>query len=187
MSAAAVTQADLLNALNTLRAEMAQLKMRREGEDIAEMIIPPVNGADTAFILICTVLVLMMTLPGLALFYGGLSQATNVLGTVMQSFAVTCLVTFLWLCFGYTIAFGPGETANDFIGGNERLWLNGIDTPVPKFTLPEALFCIFQCTFAIAHRAEDAAVQTAPRAAPAAAALAATGLTINAATTASGL
>jgi Amt family ammonium transporter len=149
MSAAAVTQADLLNALNTLRAEMAQLKMRREGEDIAEMIIPPVNGADTAFILICTVLVLMMTLPGLALFYGGLSQATNVLGTVMQSFAVTCLVTFLWLCFGYTIAFGPGETANDFIGGNERLWLNGIDTPVPKFTLPEALFCIFQCTFAI--------------------------------------
>jgi Amt family ammonium transporter len=91
----------------------------------------------------------MMTLPGLALFYGGLSQATNVLGTVMQSFAVTCLVTFLWLCFGYTIAFGPGETANDFIGGNERLWLNGINTPVPKFTLPESLFCIFQLTFAI--------------------------------------
>ena len=151
MSSAAVTQADLLNALNTLRAEMAQLNMRREGaaEAIAEVIIPPVNGADTAFILICTVLVLMMTLPGLALFYGGLSQATNVLGTVMQSFAVTCLVTFLWLCFGYTIAFGPGESANDYIGGNERLWLNGINTPVPKFTLPESLFCIFQLTFAI--------------------------------------
>lgn len=61
----------------------------------------------------------MMTIPGLALFYGGLSRAQNVLSTVMQSFAITCLVSILWLCFGYSLAFGVG---NDYIGGGEKFW-----------------------------------------------------------------
>jgi len=112
-----------------------------------------VNTGDTAFILICTCLVLMMTIPGLALFYGGLSRAQNVLSTVMQSFAITCLVSILWLCFGYSLAFGVG---NDYIGGSEKFWFRGDDktgkpiTPAANAgSIPEALFCMFQLTFAI--------------------------------------
>ena len=79
----------------------------------------------TAWMLTSTALVLMMTIPGLALFYGGMVRKKNLLATMMQSFAVTCLVTVLWAVIGYSLAF-TGEGA--FLGGMERFMLNGMDT-----------------------------------------------------------
>ncbi len=104
------------------------------------------NGADTAWILVATALVLMMSLPGLALFYGGLVRARNVLSVFMQCFAVACLMSVLWLVCGYSIAFG-GEGL--FWGGLGRAFLAGVDATTVKGTLPEVLFFAFQMTFAI--------------------------------------
>ncbi len=102
----------------------------------------------TAWMLTSTALVLLMTIPGLALFYGGMVRKKNLLATMMQSFAVTCLVTVLWAVIGYSLAF-TGEGA--FLGGMERFLLNGMDKgalalPNP---VPESVFMMFQMTFAI--------------------------------------
>ena len=104
------------------------------------------NGADTAWIIVATGLVLLMTLPGLALFYGGLVRARNVLSVLMQCFAVACLMSVLWFVAGYSIAFG-GE--GPFWGGLGRAFLAGVDATTLKGTLPEILFFAFQMTFAI--------------------------------------
>ncbi|NOX73166.1 MAG: ammonium transporter [Alphaproteobacteria bacterium] len=104
------------------------------------------NGADTAWILVATALVLFMTLPGLALFYGGLVRARNVLSVFMQCFAIAALMSVLWLIAGYTIAFG-GD--GPFWGGLDRLFLSGVDADTVRGTLPEVLFFAFQMTFAI--------------------------------------
>ena len=104
------------------------------------------NGADTAWILVATALVLMMTLPGLALFYGGLVRARNVLSIFMQCFAIAALMSVLWLIAGYSIAFGA---AGPFWGGLSRAFLAGVDATTVKGTLPEVLFFAFQMTFAI--------------------------------------
>ena len=104
------------------------------------------NGADTAWIIVATALVLFMTLPGLALFYGGLVRARNVLSVLMQCFAIACLMSVLWLVVGYSIAFGDG---NMLWGGLGKMFLIGI-TPDTLFgTIPEVLFFAFQMTFAI--------------------------------------
>ncbi len=104
------------------------------------------NAADTAFILIATALVLFMTLPGLALFYGGLVRARNVLSVFMHCFAIAALISVLWLALGYTIAFGgPGP----IWGGLGKVFLNGVTTESLTGTLPEVLFFAFQMTFAI--------------------------------------
>src|SRR5260370_28058618 len=91
----------------------------------------------------------MMTIPGLALFYGGMVRKMNVLATVMQSFAVTCLVTVLWMIVGYSLAFTEG---NAFVGGLSRFMLNGMGvdaiTDLAK-TIPESVYMCFQMTFAI--------------------------------------
>src|SRR5262245_15265682 len=79
-----------------------------------------INSGDSAWMLASTALVLLMTIPGLALFYAGMVRKKNVLATVMQSFAVTCLVTLLWIIVGYSLAFMPG---NPFIGSLDRLFL----------------------------------------------------------------
>ncbi len=105
------------------------------------------NGADTAWIIVATALVLFMTLPGLALFYGGLVRARNVLSVFMQCYAIACLMSILWLAFGYTIAFGPGETG--YWGGFDKMFLNGVTADSLSGTLPEVLFFAFQMTFAI--------------------------------------
>ena len=81
------------------------------------------NSGDTAWMLTSTALVLLMTIPGVALFYGGMVRRKNVLATVMQSFAVTCLVTVLWMVIGYSLAFTPGTAV---IGGTSRLFLSGM-------------------------------------------------------------
>lgn len=104
------------------------------------------NAADTAWILVATCLVLMMTVPGLALFYAGLVRKKNVLSTMMQSFAATCLVALLWIFVGYSFAFS-GQGA--FIGDASRIFLRGLTAEGLTGTIPESLFMTFQMTFAI--------------------------------------
>jgi len=104
------------------------------------------NGADTAWIIVATALVLFMTLPGLALFYGGLVRARNVLSVFMQCYAIACLMSVLWLAFGYSIAFGDGGA---YWGGLDKMFLLGVSAESLSGTLPEVLFFAFQMTFAI--------------------------------------
>ena len=105
------------------------------------------NGADTAWIIVATALVLFMTLPGLALFYGGLVRARNVLSVFMQVYAIACLMSVLWLIAGYTIAFGSGTSG--YWGGLDKMFLLGVDADALSGTLPEVLFFAFQMTFAV--------------------------------------
>ena len=105
------------------------------------------NGADTAWIIVATALVLFMTLPGLALFYGGLVRARNVLSVFMQVYAIACLMSVLWLVAGYTIAFGSGTSG--YWGGLDKIFLLGVDADALSGTLPEVLFFAFQMTFAV--------------------------------------
>ena len=105
------------------------------------------NGADTAWILVATALVLMMTLPGLALFYGGLVRARSVLSVFMHCYAIACLMSVLWFVVGYSIAFGGGDSG--LWGGLDKLLLIGVDADSLSGTLPEVLFFAFQMTFAI--------------------------------------
>src|ERR1700757_4725582 len=110
---------------------------------------PKLDSGDTAWMLTSMALVLMMTVPGLALFYGGMVRKMNVLATVMQSFAITCLVTVLWMIVGYSLAFTEGTP---FLGGLGRLMLNGMAldaiSPLAK-TIPESVYMTYQMTFAI--------------------------------------
>ncbi|MCZ8544153.1 ammonium transporter [Mesorhizobium qingshengii] len=100
-----------------------------------------------------TALVLMMTIPGLALFYGGMVRKKNVLATIMQSFAITCLVTVLWFMFGYSLAFSDGGGMNSYLGGTSKFFHHGITTAslwLPGVAnIPEFVFSMFQMTFAI--------------------------------------
>ncbi|MCG7492179.1 ammonium transporter [Thalassobius sp. Cn5-15] len=104
------------------------------------------NGADTAWIIVATALVLFMTLPGLALFYGGLVRARNVLSVFMHCYAIACLMSVLWFAVGYSIAFGDG---NAYWGGFGKSFLNGVTADTLSGNLPEVLFFAFQMTFAI--------------------------------------
>src|SRR5438552_2827620 len=114
-----------------------------------------INSGDTAWMLSSTALVLLMTIPGLALFYGGMVRKKNVLATVMQSFAITCLVTVLWVIVGYSLAFTPG---NAYFGSFDRLFLSGmaymkeankVTVSHLGVTIPESVYMMFQMTFAI--------------------------------------
>jgi ammonium transporter, Amt family len=110
---------------------------------------PKIDSGDTAWMLTSTALVLMMTVPGLALFYGGMVRKKNVLATVMQSFAVTCLVTVIWMIVSYSLAFTPG---NPYVGGLSRFMLNGMGIEAINDlakTIPESVYMCFQMTFAI--------------------------------------
>jgi ammonium transporter, Amt family len=95
------------------------------------------------------VLVLFMTLPGLALFYAGLARAKNVLSVLMQCFSITCMVTLAWVFIGYSIAFGDGGAANPWWGGLGKAFLAGIDGKTVKGSIPETVFVMYQMTFAI--------------------------------------
>ncbi|MEE8283381.1 MAG: ammonia channel protein, partial [Alphaproteobacteria bacterium] len=107
------------------------------------------NPANTAWIMTSTALVLFMTLPGLALFYGGLVRAQNVLSALMQCFTITCIVSVLWLVGVYSLAFGDGGGLNAYIGGFGKVFLVGIGTDTLSGDLPEVVFFMFQMTFAI--------------------------------------
>jgi Amt family ammonium transporter len=107
------------------------------------------TSGDNAWVLVSAALVLMMTAPGLTLFYGGLVRRKNILGTMMQSFAMMGIITVLWAIVGYSLAFGPG---NGFIGGFSNLFLRNVSlTPNPNYggTIPEQTFMIYQLMFAI--------------------------------------
>lgn len=104
------------------------------------------NGADTAWIMASTALVLFMTLPGLALFYGGLVRSKNVLSVLMQCFAIAGLASLLWLIAGYSLAFGEG---NAWIGDLSKAMLAGVGRDTLSGTIPESLFMMFQMTFAV--------------------------------------
>ncbi|HYS65338.1 MAG TPA: ammonium transporter [Paraburkholderia sp.] len=116
-----------------------------------------INSGDTAWMLTSTALVLFMTIPGLALFYGGMVRKKNVLATLMQSFAITCLVTIIWAVVGYSLAFTPGGS---FIGGFSRVFMSGMNyikgdkattLTVSHLaqTIPETVYFVYQMTFAI--------------------------------------
>ena len=104
------------------------------------------NSGDTAWMIVATVLVLFMTIPGLSLFYGGLVRAKNILSILVQCFAITCLMTILWLIYGYTLAYGEG---NAFIGDFSKLFLKGVGVDTIDGSIPESVFFTFQMTFAI--------------------------------------
>jgi len=107
------------------------------------------NGGNTAWILTATALVLFMTLPGLALFYGGLVQAKNLLSVMMQCYTIACLASVLWLVCVYSLAFGDGGGANAFIGGLGKAFMSGVGFDTLSGDIPENLFFMFQMTFAI--------------------------------------
>ena len=126
---------------------------------LCAMAAAPIAGADeltsgdTAWILTTTALVLFMTIPGLALFYGGLVRSSNVLSVLMQCFAITCLVTIIWLVAGYSLSFSPGLSlgflGGEFIGGFSNVLFNGVTEESMSGPIPESIFSTFQLTFAI--------------------------------------
>tara|TARA_B100001750_G_C15475162_1_gene582061 strand:+ start:105 stop:1343 length:1239 start_codon:yes stop_codon:yes gene_type:complete len=107
------------------------------------------NSGDTSWILTSTALVLLMTLPGLALFYGGLVRSKNVLSVLMHCIAVACLMSVLWVIAGYSIAFGDGADMTPYWGGLSKLFLNGVGPDSMAGTIPETVFSGFQMTFAV--------------------------------------
>ncbi|SDB95347.1 ammonium transporter [Acinetobacter boissieri] len=107
---------------------------------------PKLDTGDTAWVLISTALVLMMTIPGLALFYSGMVRKKNVLATMAHSLIATAVVSIVWVVIGYTLAF---DTGNAFVGGLSKTMLSGITLDALQGTIPEILFVIFQMTFAI--------------------------------------
>ncbi|MFP5468722.1 MAG: ammonium transporter [Alphaproteobacteria bacterium] len=127
-------------------------------QEEAEAAAPAIDSGDTAWMLTSTALVLLMTIPGLALFYGGMVRKMNVLATVTQSFAICCVVAVLWMVLGYSLAFGNGTA---YVGDMARVLLHGMDMNAPfllgagmetgsvQFTIPESVFMMFQMTFAI--------------------------------------
>jgi len=109
-----------------------------------------INSGDTAWVLISTALVMLMTFPGLALFYGGLVRRKNVLATIMQSFFVLCLISIQWILFGYSLSFGPDQ--GHFIGSLAWFGLKGVGmAPNPDYaaTIPHLLFMAYQMMFAV--------------------------------------
>lgn len=115
-------------------------------EPVKQEVTPKLDTGDTAWILVSTALVLLMTIPGLALFYGGMVRKKNVLSTMSHSLTAATIVSIVWVVIGYSLAFGSG---NAFIGGLDKVMLSGITTDVLTGTIPEILFVIFQMTFAI--------------------------------------
>jgi Amt family ammonium transporter len=110
---------------------------------------PVINTGDTAWLITATALVLFMTLPGLAAFYGGLVRAKNVLSVLMQCVAITCVVSLLWIAGAYGLAFGDGGSHQAWLGSLDKAWFAGIGRDAVSGTVPETVFAMFQLTFAI--------------------------------------
>jgi Amt family ammonium transporter len=115
---------------------------------------PTVSKGDTTWMMVATILVILMTIPGLALFYGGMVRSKNMLSVLMQVFTIFCLIAVLWVVYGYSLAFTAGGKLNSFIGGFDKLFLKGItgDSIAETFSkgvgIPELVFVMFQLTFA---------------------------------------
>ena len=117
--------------------------------DVLAQSAPAVSAGDTAWLLTSTALVLFMTVPGLALFYGGLVRARNVLSVLMQCFAICCLASVAWFAGVYSLSFGDGGSANAWIGGLGKAFLAGVGADAVTGSVPENVFFMFQMTFAI--------------------------------------
>jgi Amt family ammonium transporter len=107
------------------------------------------DSGDTAWMLTATALVLFMTLPGLSLFYAGLVRARNVLSVLMQCFAIACMASLVWIAFGYSLALNAGADSSSWLGGLDKLFLQGVSRDSVVGTIPETLWIMFQMTFAI--------------------------------------
>src|SRR5215207_4390793 len=116
---------------------------------------PTPDKGDTAWMLVATCLVLMMSVPGLALFYGGLVRTKNMLSLLTQVFAIVCLACLIWVFYGYSLAFTNGGGLNDFVGGFSKAFLRGVDVSTTAATfsngvvIPEYVYISFQMTFAM--------------------------------------
>jgi Amt family ammonium transporter len=121
-----------------------------------EVVAPVFNEGNVTWMMVATVLVIMMSLPGLALFYGGMTRSKNMLSTLMQTFTIFCMITVLWVVYGYSVAFSDG---NAFFGGLSKMFLNGVIYDPNGFFvaaatfskgvyIPELMFAMFQLTFA---------------------------------------
>ncbi|GBQ12261.1 ammonium transporter [Komagataeibacter rhaeticus] len=146
-----------------LAAAVTAVSLRGLPAMAADAAPPAIDTGDTAWMLVSTALVLLMTIPGLALFYGGMVRKKNVLATLMQSFSICCIMTVVWMVLGYSLTFTSG---NSFIGGLSRIMLNGMGAGISKgadvpftmaagtdaataMTIPESVWMTFQMTFAI--------------------------------------
>jgi Amt family ammonium transporter len=126
--------------------------LAQDAAEATEPAKPALDTGDTAWMLTSTALVLMMTIPGLALFYGGMVRKKNILTIVMQCFATTCIVTVLWMVIGYSWAFTDGGGMQKYLGGMSQFMLKGMSldsTNALAATIPESVFMTFQMTFAI--------------------------------------
>jgi Amt family ammonium transporter len=143
----------LIGALSALAALFTALPAwaQEAAETVAEAVeaVPTIDSGNTAWMLTSTALVLMMTIPGLALFYGGMVRKKNVLATIMQSFAITALMTIIWFVVGYSIAFTDGGGLNAFMGGFSSLMHADVGVDSVSGTIPTYVFSMFQMTFAI--------------------------------------
>ena len=132
-----------------LVAEMEEMPAGDEAiasEEAAEE--AKIDTGDTAWMIVATILVIVMAIPGLALFYGGLVRAKNMLSVLMQVFVTFSLMSVLWVFYGYSLAFSDGGAWNDYIGGFGAAFLNGITADSVSDTIPEFVFVTFQLTFA---------------------------------------
>lgn len=125
------------------------LLLAGETPALAQAVSETADTGNTAWMLTSTALVLLMTIPGLALFYGGMVRGKNVLATTMQSFAIACLASVLWMVAGYSLAFSDGGSANAYIGGLSKAFFAGVTPSSLVGTIPEYVFITFQMTFAI--------------------------------------
>jgi hypothetical protein len=153
----------LMNKLLHLENIIEQYKLQQDKQDNSNLIYHDrdltdaisFDTGDTAWMLIASILVLLMTTPGIMLYYGGMVRLQNVLSTAMQGFSIACLVTFLWMAFGYSLVFAPinsTELSLTFMGNSQRFWLDKMTTDsyhslAPN--IPETIFCTYHLAFAI--------------------------------------
>jgi Amt family ammonium transporter len=143
----------LLAAAATAGTALAQEGAGEVAPEVAE-VLPTMDKGDVAWMIVASILVLLMIVPGLALFYGGLVRAKNMLSVLMQCFVITCVMMIVWVVYGYSLALNAGGALDPYIGGFSRLFLSGITTEsmAATFTdgvvIPEYIFVCFQMTFA---------------------------------------
>lgn len=139
----------LLYNIHLMRVALVVLTTLLANKTMAQNVTPVADTGDTAWMLTSTALVLMMTIPGVALFYGGMVRRKNVLATTMQSFAIACLASVCWMVAGYSLAFSDGGAVNAFIGGLSNVFFANVTPDSLSGTIPEYVFITFQMTFAI--------------------------------------
>jgi Amt family ammonium transporter len=143
----------LVAAAATAGVALAQEGAGEVAPEVAE-VLPTIDKGDVAWMIVASILVLMMIVPGLALFYGGLVRAKNMLSVLMQCFVITCVMMIVWVVYGYSLALNPGGALDSYIGGFSRLFLSGVTTESVSATfsdgvvIPEYIFICFQMTFA---------------------------------------